>query len=402
MLILEMVMVALQSVRANLFRAFLTMLGIIIGVASVITMIAIGSGAKAAVDQQIDDLGASVLNIRSGSFMRMGVAQTGNALTMRDAEAIARDAPSVVAVVPELVGQLQIKLGAKNENLRVIGATPNFADVQGYTLTSGRMFTRAEDANRRPVAVLGAAVAGKLGSSEAAIRNQTIYINGIPFQVAGVFAEKGSTGFRNVDDQVWIPFNTARFRIFGTDRLDSISAQTAPGSSMERAIVDIERVLRREHQILPGRNNDFSIADPRQFLNVREAAANIFAILLAGIASISLVVGGIGIMNIMLVTVTERTREIGIRKALGASGTNIMVQFVVEAMVLCLLGGAIGIALGAGVTALIARFAGWSMAISPTAVALAFGFSALVGLFFGIWPARKAAKLDPIVALRYD
>ena len=284
----------------------------------------------------------------------------------------------------------------------MIGATPNFADVQGYTLTSGRMFTRAEDANRRPVAVLGAAVAGKLGSSEAAIRNQTIYINGIPFQVAGVFAEKGSTGFRNVDDQVWIPFNTARFRIFGTDRLDSISAQTAPGSSMERAIVDIERVLRREHQILPGRNNDFSISDPRQFLNVREAAANIFAILLAGIASISLVVGGIGIMNIMLVTVTERTREIGIRKALGASGTNIMVQFVVEAMVLCLLGGAIGIALGAGVTALIARFAGWSMAISPTAVALAFGFSALVGLFFGIWPARKAAKLDPIVALRYD
>ncbi|MCL4722364.1 MAG: ABC transporter permease, partial [Gammaproteobacteria bacterium] len=377
-------------------------LGIIIGVASVITMIAIGAGAKAAVDQQIDALGASVLSIRSGNFMRMGVAQAGAALTMRDAEAVARDAPSVTAVVPELVGQLQIKLGNKNESLRVIGATPNFPEVQGYELSSGRSFTRSEDASRRAVAILGATVAAKLGSNETAIREQTIHIKGIPFQVVGVFREKGSTGFRNNDEQVWIPFNTARFRIFGTDQLDSISAQMAPGATVERAIVDIERVLRRERQILPGRNNDFSISDPRQFLNVREAAANIFAILLAGIASISLVVGGIGIMNIMLVTVTERTREIGIRKALGASGTNIMLQFVVEAMVLCLLGGAAGIALGAGVTALIGRIAGWSMAISPTAVLLAFGFSAMVGLFFGIWPARKAARLDPIVALRYE
>jgi ABC-type antimicrobial peptide transport system permease subunit len=176
----------------------------------------------------------------------------------------------------------------------------------------------------------------------------------------------------------------------------------APGVTVERAIVEIERVMRHQHQIQPGKDNDFSIQDPRQFFNVREAAANIFAILLAGIASISLVVGGIGIMNIMLVTVTERTKEIGIRKALGASRRNIMLQFVVEAMVLCMLGGAGGVALGAGVTNLIARLAGWSMAISPTAVALAFCFSAAVGLFFGIWPARKAARLDPIEALRYE
>ena len=175
-----------------------------------------------------------------------------------------------------------------------------------------------------------------------------------------------------------------------------------PGSTVERSIVEIEQVMRREHQIQPGKDNDFSISDPRQFFNVREAAANIFAILLAGIASISLVVGGIGIMNIMLVTVTERTKEIGIRKALGASRRNILLQFVVEAMVLCMLGGAVGIALGAGITTLIARIAGWSMAISPTAVALAFCFSAAVGLFFGIWPARKAARLDPIEALRYE
>jgi putative ABC transport system permease protein len=250
--------------------------------------------------------------------------------------------------------------------------------------------------------VLGSAVAAKLGSSADAIVGQTIYIKGIAFQVLGVFAEKGASGFRNVDEQVWIPFYTARYRVFGTEQLDSISAQMAPGVTVERAIVEIERVMRHQHQIQPGKDNDFSIQDPRQFFNVREAAANIFAILLAGIASISLVVGGIGIMNIMLVTVTERTKEIGIRKALGASRRNIMLQFVVEAMVLCMLGGAAGIGLGAGVTTLIARIAGWSMQISPTAVALAFCFSAAVGLFFGIWPARKAARLDPIEALRYE
>jgi putative ABC transport system permease protein len=402
MLITEMILVALQSVRANLFRAFLTMLGIIIGVASVITMIAIGSGAKAAVDQQIDALGASVLSIRAGSFMRMGVAQSGAILKVKDAEAVAAGAPSVIGVVPEIAGQLQIKLGSKNENLRVSGVSANFPEIQGYTLSSGRTFTRADDASRRTMVVLGAAVAAKLGSTEQAILGQTIYIKGIAFQVIGVFKEKGASGFRNVDEQVWIPFYTARYRVFGTEQLDSISAQMAPGVTVERAIVEIEQVMRREHQILPGKDNDFSIADPRQFLNVREAAANIFAILLAGIASISLVVGGIGIMNIMLVTVTERTREIGIRKALGASRRNILVQFVVEAMVLCMLGGAVGIALGAGITALIARLAGWNMAISPTAIALAFGFSAAVGLFFGIWPARKAARLDPIEALRYE
>jgi len=402
MLFAEMVLVALQSVRANLFRAFLTMLGIIIGVASVITMIAIGSGAKAAVDQQIDQLGASVLSIRAGSFMRMGVAQSGATLTYKDAQAIAARAPSVVGVVPEIAGQLQVKLGSRNENLRVTGVSANFPGIQGYTIARGRSFTNAEDSSRRPVAILGSAVAAKLGSSPGAIVGQTIYIKGIAFVVLGVFEEKGASGFRNVDEQVWIPFFTARFRVFGTEQLDSISAQMAPGVPVERAIVEIERVMRHQHQIQPGKDNDFSIQDPRQFFNVREAAANIFAILLAGIASISLVVGGIGIMNIMLVTVTERTKEIGIRKALGASRRNILLQFVVEAMVLCMLGGAAGIALGAGVTSLIARIAGWNMAISPTAVLLAFCFSAGVGLFFGIWPARKAARLDPIEALRYE
>ena len=402
MLITEMIFVALQSVRANLFRAFLTMLGIIIGVASVITMIAIGSGAKAAVDEQIDALGASVLSIRAGSFMRMGVAQSGAVLSIDDATAIAAGTPSIRAVVPEIAGQPQIKLGNRNESLRVAGVSANFAAVGGYELSSGRLFGVADDVNRRHVVVLGASVPAKLGSTEKGILGQTIYLTGLPFEVIGVLTEKGSSGFRNVDEQLWIPFYTARYRVFGTKQLDSISAQLAPGMTVERAIVEIERVLRREHQILPGKDNDFSISDPRQFFNVREAAANIFAILLAGIASISLVVGGIGIMNIMLVSVTERTREIGIRKALGASRRNILLQFVIEAMVLCMLGGTAGILLGTGIAALLAKFIGWNTQVSPLAIALAFGFSASVGLFFGIWPARKAARLDPIEALRYE
>jgi putative ABC transport system permease protein len=402
MLLLEMILVALQSVRANLFRAILTMLGIIIGVASVITMVAIGTGARAAVDEQIEALGASVLTIRSGNFMRMGVAQSGATLTADDAEALARDAQTVEAVVPEAAQQLQVKFGTENRSLRIAGVTPNFAVVNGYTLAAGSLFTLADEAAKRPVAVLGNAVPGQLKTTAQAMLGSTIYIRGIAFRVIGILEEKGASGFRNVDEQIWIPLATARFRVFGSDTLDNISAKVAPGVPVERAMVDIERVLRREHHILPGKDNDFSIGDPRQFLNVRETAANIFAILLASIASISLIVGGIGIMNIMLVTVTERTREIGIRKALGATRFNILLQFIVEAMVLCLLGGTIGILIGTGVAALLSRVLGWSIVVSPAAVGVAFGFSAAVGLFFGIWPARKAARLDPIEALRYE
>jgi putative ABC transport system permease protein len=354
------------------------------------------------VDEQIDALGASVLSVRAGSFMQMGVARGAATLTIDDAGAIARDTPSVRAVVPEIGGQQQIKNGNRNENLRVVGVSANFAAVLGHELASGRLFSNADDASRRTVAVLGSGVPAKLGSSTGAIIGQTIYIKGLAFEVVGVLVEKGASGFRNVDEQIWVPFLTARYRVYGSAQIDSISAQMAPGVSVERAIVEIERVMRRQHRILPGKDNDFSIADPRQFFNVREAAANIFAILLAGIASISLVVGGIGIMNIMLVTVTERTREIGIRKALGASRRNILLQFVIEAMVLCMLGGTVGILLGTGIAALLAKFVGWNTQVSPLAIALAFGFSAGVGLFFGIWPARKAARLDPIEALRHE
>ena len=403
MLFREMFAVALQSVRANLFRAVLTMLGIIIGVASVITMVAIGSGARQAVDEQIEALGASVLTVRSGQPFARGIAQgAASTLKIRDAEALSAESTVLSGVVPELTTMTQAKIGNRNQNLRIVGSTPNFASVSAYQLQTGRLLFASDDAVKRTVALLGGAVPAKFEMDAEGIIGQTIYLKGIAFQVIGVLKEKGQQGFRNPDEQIWIPLNTARFRIIGTDRLDSIAARVPQGVPVERAITDIERILRREHKILPGEDNDFNIGDPRQFFDMRQAAAKIFAYLLASIASISLIVGGIGIMNIMLVTVTERTREIGIRKALGATRRNILIQFLVEALVLCLIGGAIGILLGTGIAAVIGKIAGWNTSISVTSVALAFAFSATVGLVFGMLPARKAARLDPIAALRYE
>ncbi|MCK6370451.1 MAG: ABC transporter permease [Gammaproteobacteria bacterium] len=402
MLIGELIAVALQSVRANLFRSMLTMLGIIIGVASVIAMLAIGAGARGAVDQQIEALGAGLLSIRPGQTFQMGVARAAETLTTRDVAALARDAETIVALVPERSGMEQVKLGNRNRSLRIIGTTAAFADVHDYRIEAGQMFSAADDSAKRALAVLGAKIPPMLGESARSIIGQTIYIRGLAFEVVGVFSEKGTTGFRNVDEQVWLPLNTARVRLFGSEGLDLISARPQRGVDMQRAIVDIERILRREHGILPGRDNDFSIQDPRVFLDFQETAAKIFSFLLASIASVSLVVGGIGIMNIMLVSVTERTREIGIRKALGATRRSILAQFLVEAMMLCLIGGAVGVLLGVGVAQLLNALAGWRATVSPAAIALAFGFSAFVGLFFGLWPARKAARMDPIAALRYE
>ena len=402
MLLGELVMVALQSVRANLFRSILTMLGIIIGVGSVITMLAVGAGARGAVDQQIEALGAGLLSIRAGQVTHQSVTQAADSLTVEDVDALSRDSSTLAAVVAERSGQEQFKLGNKNAGLRVVGASANFLEVQNYELAVGRSFTAGDNAAKRAVAVVGSKVPEQFNLTPDAIVGETLYIRGLAFQVIGVFQEKGTTGFRNVDEQAWVPLDTARFRLFGSESLDLISAKPQRGVPMQKAIVDVERILRREHKIPPGKDNDFTIQDPRQFLNFQQTAANIFSILLASIASISLVVGGIGIMNIMLVTVTERTREIGIRMALGASRASILLQFLIEAMLLCLLGGAIGVLLGVGIAQLLTTAFKWQATVSGAAIAMAFLFSAGVGLFFGLWPARKAARMDPIAALRYE
>ncbi len=402
MMFVEMLRVAAQSIRANFFRAFLTMLGIIIGVAAVITMVALGTGAQRAINEQLDSLGSNVLSVGTSQWLHRGVARQEDKLTASDVEALKRDVPSVTAIVPELTVRKQVKLGNQNRSLKIVGTTPEFADVHRFEMLYGRMISHGDVGAKRRVALLGGAVAGEFEKDPTQLIGQSLLIQGTSYEIIGIFEEKGSVMFDNQDKNVWIPISTAQYRVAGTDNLGKISVQIAPGIDVGQAIIEVERVLRREHQIIPGARNDFNLGDRKQFLQMQQEATKIFSYLLAGIAGISLIVGGIGIMNIMLVTVTERTREIGIRKAMGATRANIMVQFLIEAMSLCIAGGTIGIILGGIASTLLASLAGWQTPVSVTAVTIAFVFSAGVGLFFGIWPASKAARLDPIAALRYE
>jgi putative ABC transport system permease protein len=403
MMLGETVAVAFQSIRANKLRSALTMLGIVIGVAAVIAMVALGTGAQRAIEERIAALGANLLTVFPGqSFMRGVASNVRVSLTTDDYEALKRDAKLISAVVPEMRSSLQIKYGNQNINADIVGTTANFDEVRNYTVPYGRMFSEGDDEARQRYAVLGFEVPEMLGGNPAAMIRQTIFIRGIPFEIIGVLSRKGSQGFQNPDEQIFIPLETARYRVFGSDRLRSMTVQVAEGVPIERGMVDLEGVLRREHHIRPGAENDFQIRNQQEILATQQQATQVFTALLASIAGVSLLVGGIGIMNIMLVSVTERTREIGVRKALGATRTNIMTQFLIEAMVLCLVGGVLGIALGTGAATALSRLAGWNTLISPMAILIAFVFSAAVGLFFGIWPARRAASLDPIVALRYE
>ena len=404
MLLTEIFQVALQAIRANKLRSFLTMLGIIIGVGAVITMVALGSGAQKAVQARIQALGPTLLSLYPGQAFRGGIAfDTRVSLTVDDYKALANDAGYVKAVIPELTRNLQVKRAGQNINVSVVGTTPNYVQVKNYTITAGRMFTAGEDESRRGYAVLGSAIPEMFGANPAAMIGQQIQIRGIPFEIIGVLSVKGSGGgFGNPDEQILIPLSTARYRIMGTDRLRSITVDAANLKQMTLAMIEIERVLRREHKIRPGADNDFQIRNQADVLATFQETTETFTYLLAGIAAVSLLVGGIGIMNIMLVSVTERTREIGVRKALGATKNHILLQFLIEALVLCVLGGLIGVIFGSLGAVALSALKHWNTSISLFAVLLSFVFSAIVGLFFGIWPARRAASLDPIVALRYE
>ena len=402
MLISETIRIALSSIRSNLFRAVLTMLGIIIGVGAVITMVALGTGAQRAIDAQMAALGGDILSVQSSAWFMRGVARDRQSLTTDDAAALAIGSVHIAEVVPEIGGRVQVKYGNRNTNISMTGMTPNYIDVHGFEMAAGRMFTAADENSRRRVAVLAADVPGMLEADTTGILGQTIMVRSIPFEVIGVLEPKGSSGWRNPDDDVWVPLSTAQFRVTGSEFVERISVQVAESSTIERAMLEIEQILRREHGILPGKDNDFAIINRKQFAESRQEATAVFTYLLAGIAGVSLVVGGIGIMNIMLVTVTERTREIGIRKALGASRANILMQFLVESTTLCLFGGLIGLAVGVGAAMMLNRLAGWQTFVTMESAAMAFGFSATVGIVFGIWPARRAARLDPIEALRHE
>jgi putative ABC transport system permease protein len=403
MLLGEIIRVALGAIAANKMRSFLTMLGIIIGIAAVITMVSLGEGAQRDVQTRLQSMGTNVLTVRPGQAMFGGVDRGDARLTARDARALMENPRFIAAVAPEMERRQQVVYGANNANLSIMGTWPSFFGVHNHQVEYGRAFTDGEEQGRRTLAVLGARAGERLGVEvTAALIGERIRIRGIPFEVIGVLAEKGQQGFQNPDEAVYIPLATAQFRVFGTEFVRAISVQVINERSMDPALAEIDRILRREHRLRPGQPSDFNVRDQASLLATFEETTRTFTFLLAGIAAISLLVGGIGIMNIMLVSVTERTREIGIRKALGAKRRDILMQFLLESLTLCVAGGALGCAVGIGGAYMVQNMAGWNVAISPVAVGLAFAFSAAVGIFFGMWPARRAALLDPIVSLRYE
>ena len=406
MLLGEIISVALGALRANKLRSMLTMLGIVIGVGAVIAVVALGTGAQQAVKDRIAALGTTLLTVNPGQQRGQGVAIAGGQqrLTIDDANAVDERATTLLAVQPEMRSQQQVVYGNKNANTQIIGTTPNYLEVRKYTLKVGKMFTAADNEGRQRVVVLGSAVVDNLGiTTPEALIGELVRIRGTQFQVIGVLASKGqANAFQNPDDQVLVPIQTARFRVNGSDRLQSISALAETEDKIPDAMADIQRILRRQHRIRQGAPDDFQIRNQSDILTTTQETTQVMTYLLSGIAAVSLLVGGIGIMNIMLVSVTERTREIGIRKALGATRWNILLQFLIEAVVLCILGGILGIALGAGGVVIMSQVAGWTTRISSTAIVMAFAFSAFVGVAFGVWPARRAAVLDPIIALRYE
>ncbi|MFP3947753.1 MAG: ABC transporter permease [Gemmatimonadota bacterium] len=403
-LTVEILRVALDSIRSNKLRSGLTMLGIVIGIGAVITMVALGEGAQAQVEEQIARMGTDVLTVQAGQgWFRRGGSRDAAFLTLEDAEQVLREASSISDVAPRMDESYQVELGPVNGNFRVVGTSPSYPSVSHSELALGRFFNEEENRGRRRVAVLGSAIPEALGLQAVELLGRTLLIRNVRFEVVGIMEERGSQGpGPSQDDQVFVPVNTARFRLMGTERIGSFDAQVAPGAPMDLATLQIEESLRRAHRLRPGDENDFWIQNRTDLLTTFQETSQTFTFLLAGIAAVSLLVGGIGIMNIMLVSVSERTKEIGLRKALGARRRDILVQFLAEALALCVVGGILGILFAAGASEVVSRTAAWQMSVPLDAVVLAVAFSVAVGLFFGIWPARRAAVLDPIDALRHE
>lgn len=402
------VRIALRALRVNKLRSILTMLGIIIGVGAVITMIAIGSGAQDQVEEQIKTLGANLITVSPGSITAGGVRMGAGArvsLTEDDAYALQRELPDVQAAAPTLRGSGHMVVGSRNWLTSFHGSTAEFFEVRNWAIASGKSFGPADVRGSGKVVLLGETVARNLFGDTDPI-GQIVRVRTVPMEVIGVLERKGQTlQGHDQDDMILIPITTARNRILGGTQakprsVHYISVKVRDGADMAHAEADIRTLLRQRHRLQPNQNDDFTLRSIVDVLGVHEESTRIMTLLLAAVASVSLLVGGIGIMNIMLVSVTERTREIGLRMAVGARGRDILSQFLVEAVTLTLVSGLCGILLGIGASYAIGHFAGWRTEISVNAIVLAAGFAAVVGVFFGFYPARKASRLSPIEALR--
>ena len=402
--------IALRALRVNKLRSTLTMLGIIIGVAAVIVMIAIGSGAQARIEEQIKALGSNLIMLLPGSVtaggVRMGVGSR-NTLTEDDSYAIQREVADVVTAAPQLRGTGHVVAANSNWSTVFYGVTPEYFEARNWVIGEGRGFEPADLSGAAKVALLGETVARNLFGDADPI-GQVIRIRKVPFTVIGTLQRKGQSLMgQDQDDVILMPISSARKRVLGGSvarqrTVQAIFCKVREGADMKQVESDIRSLLRQRHRLQPGAEDDFSLRNLAEILAAREESSRIMALLLAAVASVSLLVGGIGIMNIMLVSVTERTREIGLRMAVGARARDILAQFLVEAVTLALIGGLIGIVLGLGGSWLIAHFAEWRVELRPDSVVLAVGFAAAVGVFFGFYPARKASRLLPIEALRYE
>jgi putative ABC transport system permease protein len=402
--------IALRALRVNKLRSTLTMLGIIIGVAAVITMIAVGAGAQARVEDQIRGLGTNLVILLPGSVTSGGVrmgAGSRSTLTEDDSYAIQREVRGVQAAAPTLRGTGQVVAGNNNWSTVFYGVTPEYFEARNWVVATGKVFDAADLSGSGKVALLGETVARSLFGDLDPV-GQVIRIRKVPFTVIGTLERKGQNLVgQDQDDVILMPISTARNRVLGGGAarqrtVGSVSIKVRDGEDMSEVIEEVRSLLRQRHRLQPGADDDFMLRNLSEVLQAREESSRIMALLLAAIASVSLLVGGIGIMNIMLVSVTERTREIGLRMAVGARGRDILTQFLVEAVTLALIGGLLGIVLGVGGSYAIGHLAEWRTELNVQAIVLAAGFAAAVGVFFGFYPARKASRLLPIEALRYE
>ncbi|WP_075769977.1 ABC transporter permease [Aerophototrophica crusticola] len=407
MTIIDGIRMALAAIRANAMRSLLTVLGIVIGVAAVITMVAMGSGARDQVQQQVSSIGANLIMVTPGVRRFGGVAVSGNAiLSEEDAAAIIREVPGIAAVAPTRSGNVQLVAGNANSTSRLEGITEDYMVAREWTIESGRSLSSSEVRTGGQVVLLGQTVARELfGESDPV--GQSIRINRTPATVVGLLKSKGQTSFGQDQDRiVMVPLPTSR-RILGNSRIqprrvDTITVKAESGGRLGTAVEDIKDLLRQRLRIPPGGTDTFEVRNLTEFLSAATEATQTMTMLVSAVASVSLLVGGIGIMNIMLVSVTERTREIGLRLAVGARRGDILLQFLVEAVTLCIIGGAIGIGLGIGLAYLIGNLAQWPVLVQPNVIVMSVLISAAIGVFFGFWPARRAARLDPIEALRFE